>query len=41
MGTVLLIGITATLGCIALGLGVFVLSTPPARPAEARSYVRP
>jgi hypothetical protein len=35
---VLVIGITATLGLVALGLGVFVLDTsPPLRPAATRS----
>jgi hypothetical protein len=29
MGTVLLIGVTGALGCLALGLGVFVLDKPP------------
>jgi hypothetical protein len=29
MGTALLIGITTMLGCVALGLGVFVLGKPP------------
>jgi hypothetical protein len=34
---VLVIGITATLGLVALGLGVFVLDTsPPLRPAATR-----
>jgi hypothetical protein len=41
MGTALLIGITAMLGGLALGLGVFVLCTPPARPAAKRSHIPP
>lgn len=42
MGTALLIGITGMLGCIALGLGVFVLGTPLlARPAEKQGCVSP
>jgi hypothetical protein len=39
MGTILLIGITGTLGLVALGLGVFVLGQPS--PGRALHIQRP
>jgi hypothetical protein len=38
MGTALLIGLTGALGCLALGLGVFVLGQPPAHLVERKSH---
>jgi hypothetical protein len=38
---VLVIGITATLGCVALGLGLFVLSIPARQANEAVWKQRP